>query len=231
MSELQLHQNTVFWNGFQVFLYGAILGFVDCTPMNTAHTAQYSLFTSAERVARAWLKNCITSLCAWKESVIWSAHVSPFVALTLARTTSTSSSSFTLPSTTTPEHVLQSGQNDLLQEHPVHHQPLHDLPVDKQRHQGPLWRENLQSGGSPRKTLSTVYEPKELATVPRISHKYCMLQAFPRWVAWRFSILFPSSTGFTVVKKTACLPLLRLVPPGINSFLIMEFNSFPFPTW
>ena len=31
---------------------------VDSTPRNTAHTAQYSLFTSAERIARAWLKNC-----------------------------------------------------------------------------------------------------------------------------------------------------------------------------
>ena len=27
-------------------------------PINTAHTAQFSLFTSAERIARAWLKNC-----------------------------------------------------------------------------------------------------------------------------------------------------------------------------
>ena len=40
-----------------------------------------------------------------------------------------------------------------------------------------------------------------------------------------------SSIGPTVVKKTACLPLLRLVPPGINPFLIMEFNSFAFSTW
>ena len=30
----------------------------DSAPINTAHTAQYSLFTSAERIARAWLKNC-----------------------------------------------------------------------------------------------------------------------------------------------------------------------------
>ena len=52
---------------------------------HSQHTSvQYSLFTSAERIARAWLKNCITSLCAWKESVIWSAHVSPFVALSPA---------------------------------------------------------------------------------------------------------------------------------------------------
>ena len=84
-------------------------------------------------------------------------------------TTSTSSSSFTLLSTTTPERALQSGTHDPLQEHPVHHQPLQDLPVDKRRHQEPLLRENLQSGGKPRKTFSTVYEPKELATVSRIS--------------------------------------------------------------
>ena len=36
----------------------------------------------------------------------------------LPRTASTSSSSFTLPSTTTPEHALQSGQHDNLQETP-----------------------------------------------------------------------------------------------------------------
>ena len=40
-----------------------------------------------------------------------------------------------------------------------------------------------------------------------------------------------SSIGFTVVKKTACLPPLRLVPHGIDTFLIIEFNSFAFPTW
>ena len=47
-------------------------------------SVQYSLFTSAERIARAWPNNCITSLCAWKESVIWSAHVSLFVVLSPA---------------------------------------------------------------------------------------------------------------------------------------------------
>ena len=61
----------------------------------------------------------------------------------------------------------QQGQHDLLQEHPVHHQPLQDLPVDKRRQK--LWRENLQSGGNPRKTFSTSCEPKELATVSRVS--------------------------------------------------------------
>ena len=48
-------------------------------------------------------------------------------------TKSTSSSSFTLPCTTTPEHALQPEQHDLLQEHSVHHEPLLALPVDKQR--------------------------------------------------------------------------------------------------
>ena len=80
----------------------------------------------------------------------------PLLLSHLPRTTSTPSSSFTLLSTTTPEHALQSGQHDLLKEHPVHHQPLRDLPVDKQRHQEPLWRENLQCGGNPRKTFSTL---------------------------------------------------------------------------
>ena len=42
---------------------------------------------------------------------------------------------------------------------------------------------------------------------------------------------FTSSIGFMVVKKTASLPLLRLVPHGINPFLIIEFNSFADPTW
>ena len=44
-----------------------------------------------------------------------------------------------------------------------------------------------------------------------------------RKIAWSFS---HAMYVFTVVKKTACLHLLRLVPSTINSFLIMEFN-FP----
>ena len=33
------------------------------------------------------------------------------------------------------EHALRSGQHDLLQEHPVHHQPLQATPVEKHRYQ------------------------------------------------------------------------------------------------
>ena len=73
------------------------------------------------------------------------------------------------------EHALQSEQHDLLQEHPVHHQPLQASLVEKHRYQEePLWHENQQSDGNLRNTFSTGYEPKEvatkeLATVLRIS--------------------------------------------------------------
>ena len=128
---------------------------VDRTPTHSTHLCSTvcSKARNAHHALGSRLKNCITSLCAWKESVIWSAHVSPFVGLSPA--TSTSSSSFTLPSISTPEHAAQSGQHDLLQEHPVHNQPLQAFPVDKQRHQESLWRENLQSGGNTRTTTPT----------------------------------------------------------------------------
>ena len=91
---------------------------------------QYSLFTGAERTRRAWLKastaqvitDCISSSCAWKESCHLVLHMShPLLFSHLPFTTSTSSSSFTLPSTTTPEHAAQPVQHDQLREHPVHH--------------------------------------------------------------------------------------------------------------
>ena len=71
--------------------------------------------------------------------------------------------------------------------------------------------------------------------------KYCILKACRSILVWRDTwfrnslavSLMPktSSIAFTVVNKTACLPLLRLVPPGLNPFLIIEFNSFAFPMW
>ena len=88
-----------------------------------------------------------------KKNLSSGRHMSrPLLLSHLPFTTSTSSSSFTLPSTTTPKHALQSGPHDLLQEHPVRHAQIHALPVDKLRHQESLWRENLQSGGNPRTT-------------------------------------------------------------------------------
>ena len=40
-----------------------------------------------------------------------------------------------------------------------------------------------------------------------------------------------SSIGFTTVKNTDCLPLLRLCPPSINPLLIVECIPLTFPTW
>ena len=111
-------------------------------PINTAHTVQCSLFTSVERIARAWLKELQRHLRLKRVCHLVSHMSHPLLLSHLPFTTSTSSSSFTLPSTTTPEHAPQLGQHDLLQEHPVHHKPSEDLPVDRQRHQESLWREN-----------------------------------------------------------------------------------------
>ena len=53
-----------------------------------------------------------------------------------------------------------------------------------------------------------------------VSKYSCMTRSLVSSDRWSFPIPFPSSIGFTVVKNTACLPLLRLFPPGIDPFLI-----------
>ena len=89
--------------------------------------------THRTRLAQEWHY----IFCAPEKNLSSGAHMShPQLLSHWTFTTSTSSSSFTLPSTTTPEHALQSGQHDLLQEHPVHHQPLQECPVEKHRCQG-----------------------------------------------------------------------------------------------
>ena len=91
---------------------------------HSQHTSvQFNLFTSAERTPRAWLKSheLQCHLCALEKNLSSGLHMShPLLLSHLPRTTSTSSSSFNLPSTTTQEHAAQSGQHDHLQEHPVH---------------------------------------------------------------------------------------------------------------
>ena len=98
---------------------------VGSTPMKTPHTAQYSLSTSAERIARALLKNCIISLHNIFVRLKRICHLvrtclTLCCSLTcrLPRAHHLPHSFFLLPR---PEHALQSGQHDLLQEHPVHH--------------------------------------------------------------------------------------------------------------
>ena len=137
---------------------------------HSQHTsAPYSLFTSAERTHNALgSRIALSSLCAWKESSHLVSHMShPCWLLHMPFTTSTSSSSFTLPSIT-QEHAAQSVQHDPLQKHSVHPAHLQAPLVDKLRHQESLWLEDLQNGGNPRTTTATFYEPKELATVLRI---------------------------------------------------------------
>ena len=95
------------------------------------------------------------SFCAWKElSHLVCCMSHPWLSHLLFTTSKSSSSSPTFPTT----H----------REHPVHHAHLQAPSVDKLRHQESLWREDLQSGGNPRTTTPTGYEPKELATVSRI---------------------------------------------------------------
>ena len=53
-------------------------------------------------------------------------------------------------------------------EHSVHPAHLQAPSVGKLRHQESLWREDWQSGGNPRTTTPTGYEPKELSTVSGI---------------------------------------------------------------
>ena len=70
-------------------------------------------------------------LCAPKKNLTSGQHMSHLLLFShLPFTTSTSSSSFTLLTTTTQEHAVQSGQHDLLQEHPVHHAHPQALQVE-----------------------------------------------------------------------------------------------------
>ena len=122
---------------------------VDRTPTHKTHLC--STVCSQARNAHHALGSshtaCISSL---EKNLSSGPHVShPLLLSHLPFTTSTSSSPFTLPSTTTQEHAAQSGQHDHLHEHQVHHEHLHALPVDKQRHQESLGRKDLQSWRKP----------------------------------------------------------------------------------
>ena len=78
-------------------------------------------------------------------------------------TTSTSSSSFTLLFLPRHKntHYVQSGQHDLLHEHPVHHAHLQALPVDKLRHQESLVK-TCRVAETRARQLPQVMSPKSL---------------------------------------------------------------------
>ena len=73
----------------------------------------------------------------------------------------------------------------------------------------------------------------EISFFEGVSKYACMVRSLVSSSRVEFlSVPFPSSIGFTAVKNTACLHLLKLLPPGINNlFLIIEFNPLAFPTW
>ena len=132
---------------------------VDRTHHSQHTSVKYSLFTSAERTPRVWLKShgLQCRLCAPEKNLSSGvAHVSPFVVLSTAvyhghiiffihssfyHDTRTRS---TIGSIWSPQRT-----------HPVHHEHLQALPADRQRHQESLRREDLQSGGNPRTTTPT----------------------------------------------------------------------------
>ena len=114
----------------------------------------HKLGTNTPRLAPV-IMDCISSFVCLKRICHLVLHMShPLLFSHLPFTTSTSSSSLTLPSTTTRGHAAQSVQHGPLEEQPVPHEHLQAIPVDKQRHQESLWRENLQSGGNPRHDIS-----------------------------------------------------------------------------
>ena len=143
-------------------------GCVDRTPTHNTHLCSTvcSQARNAHHALGSSHADCSIIFCAREKSLSSGvAHVSPFVFLSPA--VYHEHIIFLIHSSTTQEHAAQSVQSCHLQEHPAHHEHLQALPGDKLRHQESLWRENLQSGGNPRTTTSTGYEPKELATVSR----------------------------------------------------------------
>ena len=95
-------------------------------------------------------------------------------------TTSTSSSSFSLPSTT-QEPAVQSVQHDQLREHSVHTAHLQAPSGDKLCHQESLWREHLQSSGKPRTTTPTIPAVRERVHRQRLGKTAHALQEHSRW--------------------------------------------------
>ena len=118
------------------------------------HICAVQFFTSTKRTHRAWLKNCI-AIFVRKTSVITWCDPCLIHGCSHASSSMSTSSSSPIHLTTHREHSV----------HPAH---LQAPSFDKLRHQESLWREDLQSGGNPRITTPTGYEPKELATVSRI---------------------------------------------------------------
>ena len=118
---------------------------------HSQHTSvHYSLFTSAERTSRTWLKRASKAELNLSSGV---AHVSPVVVLSPA--VYHEHIIFVIHSFYNHTRIRSTiGSIRSSSRTPVHHAHLQAPSVDKQRHQESLWRENLQSGGNPRNTFS-----------------------------------------------------------------------------
>ena len=105
-------------------------------------------------------------LCAPKQVLSSGvAHISPFVAFSPAvhhEPPHLPDTLFLLPRHQNTQHIrdnmIYSKNTEYI---------MHISCSPKQHQQESLWRENLQSGGNPRRTTPTCYDPKELATVSR----------------------------------------------------------------
>ena len=114
---------------------------VDSTQNHRARAAQtFTTRANGSGSSRQGSRVAVSSLCAWKESVIWCC-----TCLTLCgRLTCLPPRTLPLLHLTILTHTQQ-----------VHHAHLQAILVIKQRHQEPLLREDLQSGGNPRTTTPT----------------------------------------------------------------------------
>ena len=138
---------------------------------DSQHTSvQYSLFKSAERTPRAWLKaqelhNIFVRLERICHLVCTCLILCCSLTCRSLRAPHLPNSLFLPPRYKNTQHNQDNTIYSKNTQYIIN--PLQAFPVDKQRHQESLWRENLQSGGNPHTTTPTGYEPKELVTVSR----------------------------------------------------------------
>ena len=131
------------------------------TPMNTAHTAQYSLFTSAERTASAWLKKCISYVRLKRVCHLVRTCLTLCVAFALEvhpRAHLLPHSLFHLPR---HQNTHYNRDNTIYSKNT---QYTINLSKTSQSTSNAIKNHSVVKTCNPRKTFSTSYEPKELAT-------------------------------------------------------------------
>ena len=125
-------------------------------PTHKTHFFQYSLFTTVEHIARAWLKDC-TEFVIWFHT--WLIHVGQCLTCCAPRALPFPHSVFLLPRTTIVTTRSTRTKNT---------QCIISLFKNIQSKSNAI-KNHSGVKTYTRKTFSTDYEPKELATVSRIS--------------------------------------------------------------